>query len=65
MNNQDYKEIDIALQKCIDRGYMARLTGKSKYENEFEPGSLSFDAWRCGYELPDLTPDILGMGITD
>lgn len=49
----DFKEIDIQIQKCMDMGYMARLQGLTKYENEFEPGSLSFDAWNTGFYLKD------------
>jgi hypothetical protein len=51
MNDQDFKEIDRHLQKCMYMGHMAALEGKSKYENEFEPGSLSFDAWAAGFKL--------------
>lgn len=63
MNERDYRDIDIHLQKCIDMGYQARIDGKTKYENDFEPGSLSFDAWAKGFNLPDNWKDYVdGIG---
>lgn len=47
----DYKEIDNHLQSCIDKGYQAALDARSKFENPYDHGSLSFDAWNKGFEL--------------
>lgn len=49
----NFQEIDIHLQKCIDMGSKAFLNGLTKYDNDFEPGSLSFDAWGIGFSTAE------------
>lgn len=52
MNDRDFTDIDRHLQACMDKGYAARLSGATKYDNDYDPGSLSFDAWQAGFNLP-------------
>lgn len=49
----DFNETDMHIQKCMDMGFNAYLNGKTKFDNEFEPGSLSFDAWQAGYSITE------------
>lgn len=49
----DFEETDNHIQKCMDMGYQAKIDGKTKYENDFEPGSLGFDAWASGYNISE------------
>jgi hypothetical protein len=53
MNEQDLKEIDRHLTIVFDEWYNAAKQGKSKYENNHEPGSLPFDAWAAGWRTFD------------
>lgn len=46
-----FREIDNHLQNCMDRGVKAFLDGLTKYDNDFEPGSLDFDAWASGFSI--------------
>lgn len=53
----DYQEIDIAMSEAFKNGIEAFNDGKTKYDNDYEPGSLSFMSWDAGFKTAEKRDD--------